>query len=180
MTALTTLLGPDPHDTGRRWWDVAEITFGSQRLDVLIVSDGEAVTGVHFGPSLDLGMTCREGWTRDPKPLSEAAAQLVEYGAGNLKDFDLPLRALGTDFQRDVWAELVSIPYGTTTSYGKVAAAVGRPKGSRAVGAAVGSNPIGIVIPCHRIIGADGSLTGYGGGLDNKVALLRLEGITAF
>ena len=78
-----------------------------------------------------------------------------------------------------MWAALTAIPYGTTTTYGKIAAEVGRPTGSRAVGAAVGANPIGIVIPCHRVVGADGSLTGYGGGLDNKVALLRLEGVSA-
>ena len=179
MTAPMTLLPPDPRDTGRRWWAVVDIQFGSISIELLLESDADAVTGVHFGPPSDRSAR-RESWTRDPKPVADVASQLAEYGAGNLKDFELVLRPVGTEFQRDVWSALAAIPYGTTTSYGRVAADVGRPKGSRAVGMAVGSNPIAIVIPCHRVIGANGSLTGFGGGLDRKVALLRLEGITAF
>lgn len=180
MTTSMTLLPPDPRDTGRRWWDVVDVQFGSVSIELVLESDADAVTGVHFGQSSDRRWAERESWTRDPKPVAGVASQLAEYGAGNLKDFELVLRPVGTGFQRDVWSALAAIPYGTTTSYGKIAAEVGRPKGSRAVGMAVGSNPIAIVIPCHRVIGADGSLTGFGGGLDNKVALLRLEGITAF
>lgn len=180
MTTSMTLLAPDPRDNGRRWWDVADIRFGSVSIELLLERDSDAITRVHFGRSLDPRVADRGERTRDPKALAGVASQLAEYGAGNLKDFELVLRPLGTEFQRQVWSALADIPYGTTTSYGKIAAEVGRPKGSRAVGMAVGSNPIGIVIPCHRVIGANGSLTGFGGGLDNKVALLRLEGITAF
>jgi methylated-DNA-[protein]-cysteine S-methyltransferase len=106
-------------------------------------------------------------------------AQLEAYAAGELTSFDLLLHPQGTAFQHDVWDALLEIPYGVTTTYGRIADQIGRPTGSRAVGAAVGANPIGIVIPCHRVIGANGSLTGYAGGLENKVALLQLEGITA-
>jgi methylated-DNA-[protein]-cysteine S-methyltransferase len=175
----TAFLAPYPHDTGRRWWDEVTVEIGSARLDMVVITDGEAVTAVHFGAS-ETSKELPASAVRDRKAVSFAAGQLEQYGAGDLKEFDMPLRPSGTEFQMKVWSELVSIPYGTTTSYGRIADAVGRPGGARAVGAAVGSNPIGIVIPCHRVIGGDGSLTGFGGGLDTKVALLRLEGITAF
>lgn len=163
--------------TQRRWWDEVRIPVSDRKIEVLLVSDGERLTGAHFGPARpDLPA----GWSHDPKPLADATAQLQAYAGGELTEFDLPLEPEGTEFQKDVWSALTRIPYGTTTTYGRVAAEVGRPSGSRAVGAAVGRNPIGIIIPCHRVIGADGSLTGFGGGLDNKVALLRLEGVSAF
>lgn len=108
--------------------------------------------------------------------LDRAAAQLQEYFAGTRRRFDLPLAATGTDFQRAVWAGLLTIPYGATLSYGELARRIGRPRAVRAVGAANGANPISIVVPCHRVIGADGSLTGFGGGLPAKAALLELEG----
>lgn len=104
-----------------------------------------------------------------------AAAQLREYLDGNRTVFDLPLDPGGTDFQREVWFALNDIAYGTTASYRDLAAAVGRPDAVRAVGAANGANPIAVFLPCHRVIGADGSLTGYGGGLDLKRSLLALE-----
>jgi methylated-DNA-[protein]-cysteine S-methyltransferase len=107
--------------------------------------------------------------------LAEAAAQLHAYFAGELTEFDLPLAPHGTVFQLAVWHELAAIPYGTTTSYGAIARAIGRPDRARAVGAANGANPIAIVLPCHRVIGSDGSLTGYGGGLPLKRMLLDLE-----
>jgi methylated-DNA-[protein]-cysteine S-methyltransferase len=115
----------------------------------------------------------------DPKPLADARAQLQAYACGELTEFAVPIRPSGTEFQMDVWRALTRIPFGTTTTYGRLAAEIGRPLGSRAVGAAVGRNPLGIIVPCHRVIGADGSLTGFGGGLDTKAALLRLEGVTA-
>jgi len=109
--------------------------------------------------------------------IKKAAEMLSEYFCGKRKDFDgLPLRAEGTEFQKKAWDALLTIPYGQVRSYKEQAAAVGNPKACRAVGAANGKNPISIVIPCHRVIGADKSLTGYGGGLDIKRALLELEG----
>lgn len=107
--------------------------------------------------------------------LQRAGSQLSEYFQGKRKEFDLPLAPVGTDFQRRVWDALLTIPYGKTRSYGEIAAQIGQPKASRAVGGANNRNPIMIVIPCHRVIGANGSLTGYGGGLDVKQYLLELE-----
>jgi methylated-DNA-[protein]-cysteine S-methyltransferase len=138
---------------------------GSLRLEI---EDGR-VTALRFtddapGAALD-------------HPLAGAVvAQLGEYFAGARRQFDLPLAPRGTDFQRAVWAELARIPFGHTISYGELARRLGKPAAVRAVGRANGQNPIPIVLPCHRVIGADGSLTGYGGGLDRKQALLRLEG----
>ena len=109
------------------------------------------------------------------EPFREAIAQLEAYFAGALRRFDLPLAPEGTSFQREVWSALTAIPYGETVSYGELARRLGRPAASRAVGAANGQNPIPIVIPCHRVIGADGSLTGFGGGLAIKRRLLDLE-----
>lgn len=107
--------------------------------------------------------------------LKAAAEQLSEYFSGRRREFSLPLRPAGTEFQRAVWQQLELIPYGRTISYGALAAALGNPQASRAVGAANGRNPLPIVIPCHRVIGASGSLTGFGGGLERKKTLLNLE-----
>ncbi len=115
------------------------------------------------------------GWREDPSRLVEVIRQLRAYFAGALRTFDLPLAPEGTPFQQRVWRELLAIPYGETTSYGELARRVGNPRASRAVGLANGSNPISIVIPCHRVIGSSGRLTGYGGGLRNKEWLLGLE-----
>jgi methylated-DNA-[protein]-cysteine S-methyltransferase len=109
------------------------------------------------------------------EPLREVIAQLEAYFAGERRGFDLPLAPEGTPFQREVWSALLAIPYGETVSYGELARRLGRPNASRAVGAANGRNPIPIIIPCHRVIGADGSLTGFGGGLAIKRRLLELE-----
>jgi methylated-DNA-[protein]-cysteine S-methyltransferase len=111
----------------------------------------------------------------NPTPLAETVRQLRAYFAGELREFDLPLAPAGTPFQLRVWRELRNIPYGQTISYGELARRVGSPKGSRAVGLANGANPISIVVPCHRVIGSSGKLTGYGGGLENKARLLALE-----
>lgn len=108
--------------------------------------------------------------------LTAAVSQLREYFAGSRKAFTLPLDVDGTDFQRAVWSQVTRIPYGATATYGDIAQLVGRPKASRAVGRAVGANPVPIVIPCHRVVGSDGALTGFGSGLDIKEVLLRLEG----
>jgi len=109
------------------------------------------------------------------KPLAEAREQLSAYFAGERKSFDLKLNPGGTEFQMQVLDELQKIPYGTTTSYGDIANRIGRPKATRAVGAANGRNPIPIIIPCHRVIGSSGAMTGFGGGIPTKEALLRLE-----
>ncbi len=115
------------------------------------------------------------GWIEDSAPFAETMRQLAEYFAGERRDFDLPLRPHGTDFQLEVLDALREIPYGETASYADIAQRLGRPKAVRAVGAANGRNPLPIVIPCHRVIGSNGSMTGFGGGIDTKVALLRLE-----
>ena len=117
----------------------------------------------------------RPGRPRPCAVLDQAAAQLGEYFAGERTEFDLPLEPAGTPFQRSTWLALREIPYAETINYGQLALRVGNPKASRAVGLANGRNPISIVVPCHRVIGADGSLTGYGGGLDRKRLLLDLE-----
>lgn len=130
-----------------------------------------------------LGFQCGKGakapephWRRSDAPFHDAIAQLREYFAGTRRQFDLRLHPKGTDFQKSVWRALQQIPYGETRSYADLAEAIGRPTAVRAVGLANGANPLPIVIPCHRVIGKDGSLTGYGGGLAIKEALLRLEG----
>ena len=115
------------------------------------------------------------GVTGDHPVLMQAVRELTEYFAGTRRTFTVPIGPEGTDFQLKVWAALRDIPYGETRSYGAIAAAVGSPKASRAVGGANHHNPIAVIIPCHRVIGADGSLTGYGGGLDKKEFLLDLE-----
>lgn len=137
---------------------------------LLLTSDGTALTRVLFAAEPD------PSWSTDPCPVLErAATQLDEYFRGERTDFDLPLAPEGTTFQITVWQALRDIPYAETVSYGQLATRVGNPRASRAVGLANGRNPISIVVPCHRVIGADGSLTGYGGGLDRKRTLLDLE-----
>jgi methylated-DNA-[protein]-cysteine S-methyltransferase len=118
---------------------------------------------------------CVELRPNGPPPLLELRQQLAQYFAGERREFALPLEPRGTEFERRVWQALMAIPYGETRSYAEVAAAIGRPSACRAVGRANGSNPIAVVIPCHRVIGSDGSLTGYGGGLPLKRLLLDLE-----
>lgn len=135
-----------------------------------ICEEDGAVTSVEFGGSAPAGAAVEE------TPLiTMAASQLREYFRGERKSFDLPLAPRGTQFQLKVWAALREIPYGQTRSYGQIAQAVGNPKACRAVGMANNRNPIAIIVPCHRVIGADGSLTGYAGGLETKRFLLELE-----
>jgi methylated-DNA-[protein]-cysteine S-methyltransferase len=121
------------------------------------------------------------GWREDGSaaPLSPVAAQLREYFAGIRREFDVPLRLAGSDFQQQVWAALRAIPYGATRGYGEIAVLVGNPGGSRAVGLANNQNPIPIIVPCHRVINADGSLGGFGGGVGRKQWLLQHEGAPA-
>jgi methylated-DNA-[protein]-cysteine S-methyltransferase len=128
-------------------------------------------------PALERWLRSHGAQAAEPEVLRAALAQLREYFAGRRRQFDLPVDPAGTAFQRRVWDAITAIPFGETTAYGRVAVALGGPQLARAVGAAVGTNPIPIIIPCHRVIGADGSLTGYGGGLRMKVWLLRHEGV---
>ena len=116
-----------------------------------------------------------EGWEPDDDSFSDAVAQLEAYFAGELVEFDLEMDLVGTEFQRRVWAALLTIPYGETRSYGAIALQIGSPNAFRAVGLANGHNPISIIVPCHRVIGANGSLTGYGGGIERKKSLLDME-----
>ncbi len=144
---------------------------------LVLTSDGQALTGLHL-PERDgsaATMPAEAPWSRDPGPFRQALAQLDAYFAGERTTFDLPLRMDGTDFQRLAWDALLTIPYGTTISYGEQARRIGRPEASRAVGAANGRNPIAIIVPCHRVIGSGGKLTGYGGGLPLKQWLLDHE-----
>ena len=119
--------------------------------------------------------TDQDDWEPEDGIFADVAEQLGAYFAGELTEFDVDLRLEGTPFQQEVWAALREIPYGETWSYGQLADHIGKPGAARAVGLANGRNPVGIIVPCHRVIGADGSLTGYGGGLPRKQALLRLE-----
>jgi methylated-DNA-[protein]-cysteine S-methyltransferase len=142
--------------------------------DILLARTDAGISHIVFQEGTT-AMTPEPDWDHDATAFDDVAAQLDAYFAGELTDFDLPLAPEGTPFQLTVWQALQGIPYGETISYGELAQEIGRPTASRAVGAANGRNPLPIVIPCHRVIGQDGSLTGYGGGLRFKKALLSLE-----
>ena len=142
---------------------------------LLIAGDDDAIRRIEFPSNGRPGRPSPEWKESSRGAVGEAARQLREYFAGRRVEFDLPLAPEGTEFQRDVWRRLREIPYGETISYGELARRVGNPKASREVGAANGSNPIPIVIPCHRVIGSNGKLTGFGGGLPTKQRLLALE-----
>lgn len=148
------------------------LTIPSPVGPLLLVADGDELLEIGFGG----GPTDGAPAERETALLRETRAQLDAYFAGTLRSFDLPLAPRGTPFQLRVWEALLEIPYGETWSYADVARRLDSPTATRAVGAANGRNPLPIVIPCHRVIGADGSLTGYGGGLGIKRSLLRLEG----
>lgn len=137
---------------------------------ILIAGDGTSIFETYFA-----GAQPKPDWIRDDDAFAEATAQLRAYFAGDLKAFHLPLAPRGTEFQQSVWSALLEIPYGQTTTYSTIAEKIRRPAAVRAVGAANGANPIPIIIPCHRVIGTNGSLTGFGGGLDVKRQLLALE-----
>jgi methylated-DNA-[protein]-cysteine S-methyltransferase len=146
--------------------------------EILLTFDSEALTGLYFVGQKDQP-TIGADWQRDDRdPIAlRVAAQLQRYFGGGAASFDVPLRLEGTDFQRRVWAALLAIPAGRTLCYGDVAKRVGAAAAARAVGAAIGRNPVSIIVPCHRVIGRDGRLTGYAGGLPRKQHLLRLEGV---
>jgi methylated-DNA-[protein]-cysteine S-methyltransferase len=141
---------------------------------LLVAGDEAGLRSVSFETSRRADVV-REDWVEDGAALSDVVRQLRAYFARELREFDLELAPVGTEFQLRVWRELRAIPYGETISYGELAKRVGNAKASRAVGLANGCNPIAIIVPCHRVIGSDGSLTGFGGGLRNKEILLELE-----
>ena len=146
---------------------------------ILLCATARGLTGLYMenhrrGP----GHAERAGWTRDDAPFAEARVQLAEYFAGTRRAFDLALdhEAMGgTTFQQRVWAALLEIPYGETISYGELARRIGQPAAVRAAGLANGRNPVSVVVPCHRVVGSNGQLTGYGGGTERKSVLLALE-----
>ncbi|MCO5145772.1 MAG: methylated-DNA--[protein]-cysteine S-methyltransferase [Aquamicrobium sp.] len=141
---------------------------------LLLAGDGKRLSCIGF-PAGKGVVTPRPHWRRDDDAFGRVKDQLREYFDGTRQEFDLPLDMRGTAFQLAVWRELARIPYGETISYGELARRIGQPEASRAVGAANGANPIPIVIPCHRVIGANGSLSGFGGGIETKKRLLALE-----
>ena len=143
---------------------------------------GSSKKGVVFVKTEERSKAYFSRWEREGIELKEDAehnlrliSELNAYFAGKLREFTIPLDLRGTSFQRQVWDLLCGIPWGETRSYGQIAKGLGRPRAARAVGRAVGTNPVSIVVPCHRVIGSNGALTGYGGGLDRKAALLKLE-----
>ena len=146
--------------------------------DLLVAGTDEALHFLSF-PAGHKAFGPQPYWHRTDTPFYEVRRQLDAYFAGDLQEFDLPLQLGGTPFQKSVWRYLNKIPYGEKRTYGEIAATLGRPKASRAVGAANGSNPIPIILPCHRVVGTKGSLTGFGGGLAAKEFLLRHEGALA-
>ncbi len=142
--------------------------------ELLLAGDGDNLCLLGF-PSGKMQRRHEAEWLKDRAPFIEACSQLDAYFAGELKEFDLALMPQGTVFQESVWSALTEIPYGETWSYGQLATNIGKPKASRAVGAANGVNPIPVIIPCHRVIGSSGKLTGFGGGIETKQFLLELE-----
>jgi methylated-DNA-[protein]-cysteine S-methyltransferase len=149
-------------------------TMNSPIGPLLLAGDDAGLRLVHFASGRRPPSPERD-WTEDKAPFKEVMRQLQAYFEGKLKEFDLPLVLDGTEFQLLVWRNLQKIPYGETVSYGQLAKRIGKPEASRAVGLANGSNPIPIIIPCHRVIGSNGDLTGFGGGLPLKKKLLALE-----
>jgi methylated-DNA-[protein]-cysteine S-methyltransferase len=149
-------------------------TLASPIGELLLLGDGRRLHGLymqHGRRPIEIGAA----WERRVEPFIKAQAQLREYFAGERSTFDLPLSLDGSDFERRVWHGLQQIPYGETISYGELARRIGAPSAARAVGLANGRNPIAVIVPCHRVIGANGTLTGYGGGLERKRILLELE-----
>jgi methylated-DNA-[protein]-cysteine S-methyltransferase len=159
------------HETTNTIWSTYESPLGRLTL----VSGPRGLRAISF-PSRDDQPSERDDATRDPDGFAEATGQLDEYFAGERRTFDVALDLdQGTPFARSVWAEIARIPYGSTTSYGAIARAIGRLDRVRAVGSAVGRTPVPIIVPCHRVIGTSGDLVGYGGGLERKLSLLELE-----
>jgi methylated-DNA-[protein]-cysteine S-methyltransferase len=146
--------------------------------ELLLVGDGRALRGLYMQSGRH-PIPIESGWRRHPDAFRAVSRQLSEYFAGRRRSFDVQLDMRGTVFQRRVWRELQRVGYGETLSYGELAGRIGKVSAARAVGMANGRNPVAIIVPCHRVIGANGTLTGYGGGLERKRHLLELEARTA-
>lgn len=149
-------------------------TMDSPLGELLLLGNDGMLHGLHMQAGRH-PIRIQPAWVRDDKELADVRRQLEEYFDGRRDGFDVQVHMQGTAFQRTVWHELTQIPYGETISYGELARRIGRPDRARAVGTANGQNPIAVIVPCHRVIGANGKLVGYGGGLDNKRRLLELE-----
>lgn len=144
---------------------------------IILAARAERLAGLWFAGQRHLPDMTSWATSHSEPVLQRAREQLDQYFAGQRQRFDLALDlSAGSAFQQAVWQALLAIPYGATSNYGAISATIGKPRATRAVGGAIGRNPLGIVVPCHRVIGADGSLTGYAGGVERKIALLRLEG----
>jgi methylated-DNA-[protein]-cysteine S-methyltransferase len=167
MTSTTTT----PHT-------IMYTTLDSPIGELLLLGDGRALRGLYMQGGRR-PVAIRSGWERSAAPFASVCAQLQEYFAGRRSAFELSLALTGTPFERQVWRALQAIPYGETSSYGELARAIGHPSAARAVGVANARNPIAVIVPCHRVIGASGALTGYGGGLERKRLLLELESAQA-
>jgi methylated-DNA-[protein]-cysteine S-methyltransferase len=150
-------------------------TIDSPVGQLLLTADDAGLTGLHMEERRHGPADVHPQWIRDESTFADARKQIDAYFAGELREFDLPLNPAGTPFQRRVWSALQTVPYGEVRSYRDIAERIGRPTASRAVGMANGRNPISIIVPCHRVIGTSGALTGYGGGLERKRVLLDLE-----
>ncbi len=157
----------------------AQMRYASPLGALLLARTADGLAGAWFDAQKHHPASIDAPESDDDPLLQRAAHQLAAYFAGSDADFDVPLDLLGTPFQRAVWVELLQIERGATCSYGDIARKLGTPSASRAVGAAVGKNPVSIIVPCHRVLGSGGALTGYAGGLDRKTALLRLESARA-
>jgi len=153
---------------------VVTTTMPSPIGSLTLTAVGGALTGLHMHEQRH-APAAADRWVRDDAAFEDVVAQLEEYFAGGLEHFEVELDLHGTEFQRRVWARLLDIPYGETISYGELAGRVGNPKASRAVGLANGRNPVAVIVPCHRVVAADGTMGGYGGGLERKSFLLELE-----
>lgn len=165
---------PSPYNVLSR--DLAYTRHPSPLGDLLLAGDSDALHLIAF-PTGPKQVAPADAWMKDTTLFADARAQLDAYFAGDLTEFDLTYTLDGTEFQNSVWQTLATIPFGETWSYGQLAKALDRPKASRAVGAANGANPLPIILPCHRVIGASGDLTGFGGGMKAKELLLTLEGV---
>jgi methylated-DNA-[protein]-cysteine S-methyltransferase len=153
------------------YYDLIESPIGQ----LLLTSDGNNLTGIYMENHKG-GRSIASDWCRDSNRFDAAREQLGDYFSGKRSSFELPVAFEGgTEFQQAIWAELLAIPFGKTVSYGELARKIGAPKSSRAVGTAVGRNPISVVVPCHRVVGAGGAITGYAGGVARKRQLLELE-----
>jgi methylated-DNA-[protein]-cysteine S-methyltransferase len=174
--SIPTQYAQSPHDVSHAAPSDALLytTIDSPIGELLLLGDGHALRGLYMQDGRKPTVVA-PGWERTEAPFAAVTIQLEEYFSGRRDTFDVPLQMQGTPFELRVWSALRQIPYGETMSYGELAGGIGQPTGARAVGLANGRNPIAVIVPCHRVIGADGSLTGYGGGIERKRVLLELE-----